>query len=260
MFYLTTHMPGWLWNPAVDFPLFISHSRLRPYKTLRPAVTRWALDSGGYTEITEHGRWRQTTAEYCADVAQYASRIGRLDWAAPQDWLCTPGALQATGLAVAEHVNRTVTSYAELVTLWPRYSDLPCPFIPVLQGWRLEDYLRCASLYATAGVDLAACAVVGIGSIAARQGTPEAEQVITTFADRGLAIHGFGVKTLGLRSYGLDLASADSLGWSYRGRRVPGCSGSHKTEANCLTFARAWRSQVLAELPEFYQARLMFLG
>lgn len=47
VFYAGTHQVNWLWDGSVDFPLFVSHRRLRLRRTLRPAVTGWALDSGG---------------------------------------------------------------------------------------------------------------------------------------------------------------------------------------------------------------------
>lgn len=32
-FYLGTHMAAWLWQPDAAVPLFVSHRRLRAYKT-----------------------------------------------------------------------------------------------------------------------------------------------------------------------------------------------------------------------------------
>jgi hypothetical protein len=63
-----------------------------------------------------------------------------------------------------------------------------------------------------------------------RQHTAEVEQIMRTLAARGLRLHGFGVKTTGLARYATVLASADSMAWSFRGRHVPGCSPSHRTE------------------------------
>jgi hypothetical protein len=71
-------------------------------------------------------------------VWRYRDEIGQLDWAAPQDWMCVPFILAKTGLSVEEHQRRTVTNYLKLKEL---ASDLP--FIPILQGWDLDDYLAC---------------------------------------------------------------------------------------------------------------------
>src|SRR5258708_27264458 len=102
-----------------------------------------------------------------------------------------------------------------------------------------------------AGVDLAAEPLVGVGSVCRRQATEEIGTIMKTLAGLGLRLHGFGVKTEGLKRYGQYLASADSMAWSLRGRHVRGCShGSHgrqvpSSEANCFSFARHWRSKAI---------------
>ena len=240
-FYLGAHQPHWLWRAA--FPLFVSHRQLARRRSLRPASCRWALDSGGFTELSMHGRWVTTAEDYATAVATYAERVGGLDFAAPQDWMCEPQIIARTGLPVREHQDRTVASYLELRRLAPGL-----PWIPVVQGWHLPDYLRCADLYAAAGVDLAAVPLTGLGSVCRRQSTAEIAVIVTALAARGLRLHGFGVKTGGLHLYGHLLASADSMAWSYAARRLPAlpCCTGHQNCANCLTYATAWRRSVLA--------------
>ena len=156
--------------------------------------------------------------------------------------MCEPFMIARTGLPVTEHLHRTVENYLTLRRLAP---DLPV--IPVVQGWRLPDYLACLDLYASAGVDLAALPRVGLGSVCRRQSTAEIAVIVTELARRGLRLHGFGVKTGGLHLYGHLLTSADSMAWSYAARRapaLPGCTG-HKNCANCLAYATRWRAGVL---------------
>lgn len=248
-FYLGTHMPSWL--TKVDVPLCISHRSLVGRKTMPRALGPWILDSGGFTELQMFGEWRTTPAEYVAWVRRYAEEIGNLVWAAPQDWMCTPAIINGgkvgritfagTHLSVEEHQWRTVFNFIELRELAP---DLP--FVPILQGFTREDYERCADMYAAAGIDLAAEPAVGIGSVVGRDATPEIAEVIGAMADRGIRLHGFGVKSQGLANVGPDLASADSLAWSFRGMHEPGCTDTHKTESNCLRFALAWRERAIA--------------
>jgi len=45
------------------------------------------------------------------------------------------------------------------------------PIIPVLQGWTVADYLRCADLYDHRGINLAAEPLVGLGSVCRRPAT-----------------------------------------------------------------------------------------
>ncbi|WP_067475305.1 deazapurine DNA modification protein DpdA family protein [Actinomadura hibisca] len=243
VFYLGAHQPHWLWT--TDMPLFVSHRQLARKVTLRPAVCRWALDSGGFTELSLHGQWITTPAQY-ADVAhRYAEHLGVPDFLSQQDWMCEPFMVERTGLSVREHQHRTVANYLELRELAPAL-----PWLPVLQGWALGDYLDCVDLYTSAGVELAALPRVGLGSVCRRQSTAEIGHITATLAGLGLKLHGFGVKTGGLHRYGHHLASADSMAWSYNARRLPplpGCTG-HKNCANCLTYATAWRTRLLAKL------------
>jgi len=252
VFYLGTHQPHWLWR--VTFPLFVSHRQLARRRSLRPASCRWALDSGGFTELSLHGRWVTSAADYAAAVTNYVDQVGRLDFAAPQDWMCEPFITARTGLPVRAHQERTVANYLDLRRIAP---DLP--FIPVLQGWHLADYLHCAELYSSAGVDLTQLPRVGLGSVCRRQSTGEIATIVAVLARLGLRLHGFGVKTGGLHLYGPRLISADSMAWSYSARRMPalaGCTG-HKNCANCLTYATEWRRRVLAQCAaRGYQADL----
>jgi hypothetical protein len=254
-FLLGTHQPGWL--ARIGVPLFVSDTRLRVYKRLPAAVTSWALDSGGFTELQKHGAWTVGPGEYVARVRRYRDEIGHLSWVAPQDWMCEPLIISGgragpitfagTHLSVAEHQARTVANYLELRDLAP---DLP--FIPVVQGWSVADYVRCVALYASHGVDLTAAPLIGVGSVCRRQDTCEAGQILAALHAVGvIRLHGFGFKTLGMLRHGHLLTSADSLAWSthasYRPAR-PECVGRHRTCANCPRYALAWRESLLAAL------------
>ena len=50
-FYLGTHQTGWL--AKLDVPLFVSRRRLATLRKLPRAVGSWALDSGGFTELSD---------------------------------------------------------------------------------------------------------------------------------------------------------------------------------------------------------------
>lgn len=237
-FFLGSHMPHWL--RAAEFPLFVSHRRLAGYRRLPKAQCNWALDSGGFSELALYGKWRTTVPEYIDAVNRYDAEVGRMLWAAPMDWMCEPQMLANTGLSVAEHQVRTVENFCELAE--------EIPVIPVLQGWTLDDYLYCITLYESMGVNLAHEPVVGVGSVCRRQNTYEAEQIFAELADAGLRLHGFGVKMTGLERFGDRLVSADSMAWSYDARRaVPLPGHRHKNCANCYEYAAAWRARMLGE-------------
>lgn len=233
-FYLGTHEPSWL--RYVEVPLFISRNRLARLKSLPRATTHWALDSGGFTELATHGRWTINAQQYAAEVRHYSDTIGMMDWAAPQDWMVEPSMLARTGLGVYEHQRRTVDNYLELCDLAP---DLP--WTPVLQGWTLMDYHRHVDMYP---IDLTTQPLVGLGSVCRRQASAEIGQIVASLHQRGLALHGFGCKQAAICRYGPLLASADSLSWSYNGRRNGLCDKASRC-ANCLHFALAWRERTI---------------
>lgn len=255
LFWLGTHMPGWLWLEAFrGVPLFVSRRTLARRKRLGPALTDWALDSGGFTELQQHGRWTVSPQQYAEEVERLMVETGTMAWAAIQDWMCEPAVIAGgtwkgvrfagTGLSVREHQARTVQSLLDLRALAPSV-----PWAPVLQGWHTDDYLRHIEDYASAGVDLTAESIVGVGSVCRRENTDEAEQLVREIRQAGIRPHGFGFKKGGVLRCIETLESADSLAWSYDARYsdpLPGCE--HANCANCARYALRWRADLLARM------------
>ena len=235
-FYLGCYNTAWF--QRLDIPLFVSRNRLMQRKSLPQALGIWALDSGGFTEVATHGKWRMKAAEY-ADIVKRLQDIGNMDWCAPQDYMCEPPIVAKTGLSVQRHIELTVANYLEL-----REYDIPV--IPVLQGWQLADYVACAELYRAYGVDLSAVPTVGLGSVCRRQATTEIEAITKELHSYGFKLHGFGVKIAGLHKYGKYLKSADSMAWSFGGRMTNDPNCEKKNCANCMHYALSWRDKVLA--------------
>lgn len=270
-FYLGCSTSSWL-HSADDTPLFLALHRIRRWLSnedwpMVPAM-RWALDSGGFNHLRTHGRWTISAEDFVGEVWTHDRYTrGTMLWAAPQDWMCEPDILAITGRAVAEHQALTVENFVQIRAEWERLEDqatrwlgdevLPSdrrrnPFIPVLQGWAEDDYLRCADMYAAVGVALAAYPVVGVGSICREQATTRVCRIVERLSQElALPMHGFGVKTDGLSMYGHLLASADSHAWSAVARREERfCRhGLVKWERNCRQYALEWRDRVLAKLP-----------
>jgi hypothetical protein len=250
-FYLGTDVAGLSWG----VPVMVSHGRLRERKHLPRATAPWICDSRGFSELSEHGRWTIGARDYAAALLRYSGRPGRLVWASPQDWMCEPDILAKTGKTVTEHQQLTVESVLLLRSLLAGRVHV----IPVLQGWRLPDYLAHIDLYAAHGVDLRAEPVVGLGSVCRRQATGEIHGIVSVLESMGLRLHGFGVKTAAIAAVGPLLASADSFAWSYGGRRAKHCThGLTDHAANCRDCALAWRTRVLARLGHAQPALPMY--
>lgn len=258
--YLGAPEPAWIGR--TNDPLFVSYGRLRRLKAklpVSPVRGGWALDSRGFVELRDHGGWTITPETYVADVLRYDQRIGNLQWAAIQDWMCEEQILAATGRTEDEHLRLTVANYLRCTELWEQYTANEWrsnPFMPVLQGWAVAAYHRCWDYYEDAGVDVSNTEVVGVGSVCTRQDTAEIGDILASLQQRdpehALPIHAFGVKTEGLKLYAEHLGSSDSQAWSLRARKnnikMVGCQERHQVCNYCLPYASAWRDRLLAGL------------
>lgn len=249
-FFLGTHTVRDLADPRTQHvPLLVSRPRLARIKRRFPRrPDHWApiaIDSGGFTELSKHGTWTITPAQYVAEIRRAIDGIGAVpQFVAPMDWMSEFDILRKTGLSISEHQRRTLDNYRELVQLAP---DLP--WLPVLQGWLRSDYLRHADDYARADILLDRLPQVGLGSVCRRQNLLTASLIIDEIADLGVRIHAFGFKTVGLSYSAPRLASADSLAWSFQARNdrpMPGCT--HVRCSSCLTYALWWREELLDRL------------
>lgn len=220
-------------------PILVSYGRLRAAKGALPAASApWVLDSRGFNEILDHGRWTITAEEYAADVARYAEEIGNLQWVAPQDWPAAQHLLDRTGLSEEEHQRRTVESVLRLRELLPASVRV----IPVVTGRDAAGYLRHVEMYHAAGFDLATEPLVGVGALVRRPPTAAAEIVRLLHAAGVRSLHGFGVKGQVLDLVGGLFTSVDSACWSTEARRRGGLCphGVVTWERNCPRAAREW--------------------
>lgn len=182
------------------------------------AVHDWLLDSGAFTELRDHGHYRQPVDVYARAVRRWAG-CGRLLAAVSQDYMCEPFILAQTGLTIADHQRLTIERYDALYRLVPATT-----IMPVLQGYAPQNYVEHIRQY---GDRLGPHMWVGVGSVCKRNadvGAIEAVLHAITNERPDLRLHGFGVKTTALASSYVRacLYSADSMAWSYAARRNGG--------------------------------------
>lgn len=260
-FYLGSPETTWIGRTDVD--LFISANR---FGRLSQSQTRTCdsigADSGAFNQVSSHGKFIQTSRQYADSCLRFRDRAGEVDFFSIQDWMCEREVIEKTGLSIKEHQRRTVQSFFDLKEMEP---DLP--WMPVLQGWRLDDYLAHADQYRDAGVDLLSFDRVGVGSVCKRKKLDVAVEVVTTLARRGMKLHGFGLKIDAFKRPDLlaSLTSADSMAWSYAARKGRLRCGQCKGKcANCLRAALIWYRLVRAKIDfghgEAYQHYLPFEG
>lgn len=207
------------------------------------------LGKGGYTHLGKHGDWMIGDDTFCGAVYRFIDDLGvPPDFVAPMDWMCEPEVLAATGFTVRQHQQFTIDSVLYLRSEFPA-----APWIPVLQGYRIDEYLEHIEMYRDAGIDLRTEHRVGLGSICRRQAATEIVALVTVLHSLGLNLHLFGVSARGLARIGHLARSFDTLAWSRAARdgrvRLPGCV--HKgTCQNCLRWALHWRRDLLTVLDQ----------
>ena len=245
-------VPEASWLARMTIPAFVSYARLRRVHSWHRATCMWALDSGGFSELSIHGTWTIPPKTYAAAVVRARQEIGAMEWAAVQDWMCEPFILSKTGRTVRDHQARTVESFLRLRDLAP-----DVPWLPVLQGYQAADYLEHVEEYARAGVDLQAQAIVGLGSVCRRQASRDIRSLTRILSP--ISLHGFGVKSDAYR-IGARFASSDSMAWSAVARRerirLPG--HTHQTCSSCPVYAIQWRERVIAAISSAQSAGPLF--
>jgi hypothetical protein len=197
------------------------------------AVNDWILDSGAFSELSRFGSYRHSVEEYAREVSRW-SRCSNLLAAVSQDYMCESFILEKTGLSIAEHQRLTIERYDALRPLVSVY------LMPVLQGFRISDYLTHLDAY---GDRLAPGAWVGVGSVCRRNARPdEVADILRSIKNKrpDLRLHGFGLKLTALESSEVreSLYSSDSMAWSYPSRFGKG-DDSLETADNYLEKVRA---------------------
>lgn len=156
------------------------------------------VDSGAFTEISKHGRWRNSVAIYAHRLFElHANGVVSIVAAAAQDYMCEAFILRKTGMTVEQHQRLTVERYdallAELMRLFAvvRAEDLPFPVMPVLQGWSPADYVQHIRMY---GDRLRPGMWIGVGSVCKRNSkVASVEDVLSAIKEvrPDLRLHGF---------------------------------------------------------------------
>jgi hypothetical protein len=175
------------------------------------------VDSGAFTELHNYGRYRHSVAEYASELRRlHGDGVVQISAAVAQDYMCEPFMLAKTGLTVADHQRLTIERYDALMA-----EELPCPIMPVLQGYAPTDYQEHVLAY---GDRLTHGMWVGVGSVCKRNSDPSAIiEVLSAIAAirPDLKLHGFGIKATSLANPGVRelLHTADSMAWSFSARR-----------------------------------------
>lgn len=236
-FFVGLHQPS---DAKHISPAFISVNRLRDRKS-DFEVGDWIMDSGAFTEISQHGRYRHSTAEYAKQIVRWKN-CGRLLAAVSQDYMCESFILNITGLTVAEHQRLTIERYDELVA-----HKTGVYIMPVLQGYEPSEYVDHIKQY---GSRLTNGMWVGVGSVCKRNINPCAIfDVLSAIKEYrpDLRLHGFGMKITALSVHAIRalIETGDSMAWSFNARK-------NKRNANDWREALSFAMRVQAGPPQMH--------
>lgn len=183
-----------------------------------------ALDSAGFVAMSRYGGYPWTVPQYVELAA-----LGSWRWWGQMDYCCEPEVAADRGEVIHRMVRSTyyLKACRQQARVWRDQGiDWLQDPLPILQGWRPEDYARCAEWYDHI-LEGAWPALVGIGSVCRRSlyGEDGLFAILDTLDDAlplHVHCHLFGVKGAFLRHAQRYpwVVSTDSMAWDFHAMKV----------------------------------------
>ena len=179
-----------------------------------PSAEVLFVDSGGFPSSFLYNGYNRSDLEYLHFV-----RKTKADLFALRDYPCEPQILQKYNVTVKDQIHRTLEHHIKLLELSERLEIKAKP-IPVIQGWKIPDYLYCIDLFKEHGL---ITDYMAIGSTCRRTAVKETRNVILAVREElpnSIKLHAFGVKLSVLNNKAVwdALYSADSSAWDFWAR------------------------------------------
>ena len=173
------------------------------------------IDSGGFPSSFIYNGYNTSDEDYLRFVSQVYA-----DYFALRDYPCEPQILKKFGVTVKDQILRTLDNHLSLLELYENNCVKAKP-IPVIQGWKIEDYLHCLDLFQEHG--LLKFDYIAIGSTCRRHEVAYTRKIIFAIRDvlpKKIKLHAFGVKISVLDDKAIwdSLYSVDSTAWDFIAR------------------------------------------
>lgn len=187
---------------------------------LHALVEKVIVDSGGYSFFSRWGDYPFSLEKYL-DLVYYIKDKYPLFSVATLDYPCEPNINRDNLVSNQIRIEKTVSNAIKCFQ-----ADKNLPWLPVIQGYALDEYLSCIDLYKEVGITSNYWA---IGSICSRKGKPlELRKIITSIKEQhpNAKLHAFGLGIPFLRDPQIFQAiySSDSSAWNW------GISGDNMRE------------------------------
>jgi hypothetical protein len=179
------------------------------------SVKRLFLDSGGYSFFTKWGKYPFSVEEYVSFVNTIVNEFPVTE-VAIMDYPCEPDVNRQNLKTNKERIDMTIQNALECIDY-----DPTLPWVPVVQGYTLQEYLYCIQEYKNAGLYDDDFHLWAIGSLCARKKIGGIRHIITNLSKViKWPIHTFGMTITALRDAQIFFAihSSDSGAWSFNAR------------------------------------------
>lgn len=178
--------------------------------TFAPTIKRLFIDSGGFGMHKKWGKYPFTVVQYI-DYVHHMMDKWPVTEVAVLDYPCEPEVNRTTHSTNMDRIRATVDNAVLCVD-----ADNNIPWVPVIQGFTLKEYLACWELYQDAGIEYDLWA---IGSICARKKLGGIRNIVTSLYNKTEQnLHAFGLTLPALRDPQVffSLQSSDSAVWNWR--------------------------------------------
>ena len=203
-------------NVLISAGSMFNKKKLRLNRGMIPDSTkRLFLDSGGYSFFTRWGEYPFSVEEYTT-FANMVQDDYPLTEVAILDYPCEPNTNRSLLQSNKERIDKTIQNTLECIDYDPNL-----PWVPVIQGYTLQEYLYCLEEYEKHNLPYDDFDLWAIGSLCARKKVGGLRTIITNISQRvNMPIHTFGMTITFLRDPQIFFAihSSDSGAWSYNGR------------------------------------------
>lgn len=221
-----------------------------------PDLAEVGADCGGFVATKIWGTYRYTPEQYIGWLNTFNP-----SWAATMDFCCEDEITSGNRGIVRK---RQYLTFGMALNFWRFHRQASWAWVPTVQGWHVEDYIRHARQMKTLIEDMAARYSkkaswrVGIGTLCNRASADMVKQVVLAVADElpGIPLHLWGVKLNVLRSnYELPgVVSVDSAAWNGLFGRDIELARSARKAVGMTQREYEWRVSLPAYLDKVNQA------
>jgi len=174
------------------------------------------LDSGGFSFFTKYSEYPFSVKEYVEWIHEMQKiNNGKVKYVATMDYPCEPSINRKAFSSNKERIEKTVENAIKCFK-----NEIPAKWIPVLQGYNLDEYVFCLNLYKKHGI---LTDYIAVGSMCKRSNISEIVKIVHEIKKNYKGkIHLFGLAIKALQNKALFdmIYSCDTIGYTFASKTV----------------------------------------